>query len=460
MAQTLRVNELIKRRMVYSAVLAGGKGMRMGHTCDPSRNRWAVAKPAVQVGGGALIDFSLRSLAKLGIKEINLMTGHLPRTILHRVGNGEFYGDGLKIQEQRDEKETLGTAGEVVSLAGRENWHEKPGVVIVASGDILHNIDIGQVLDNHIYNHEKNGAVATIVTYPGQWNHLEGYGSVRLEGMPVREDYKTNNDFEDAVSKWLKERERETGSRKILEFREKAPRFPENSLSEDQSAKSAAVSNLINASIYVFETSLFGTLLRMATSKDGTAPISPALYQPEGPVPFSDWGKHVLKWLAGNAHLLEHPIYAYIPPANTYWRDVADNRDLQRANRDVIDRKIDTGTEGFAEYRNRSYIGRNTYINQKAFVSRSIIGNNVRIGPHACIVNSVVGSDTVVKKDVKMYGSVIFQRHVDMSGPNVIGDHSQMANCVFTGGSIIPGSYFHNMWVYDSLKGRVLVAFD
>lgn len=460
-ARTSRAREFINRGMVHSAILAGGFGQRLDAIADPSRNKWALAKPATPVGNIRIIEFGISALRKAGIHELNLLTCHLPETIRHVVGDGKIYGEETRIKELVEQSsDPLDTAGAVGRLVFNEGWIENPNdIVVIPSADIVHNVDLEAVVDVHLFNKEKHNAVGTIVVNPVRWDSVERFGTVRLENMPKREGFKTELEFEDAVSAYLMDIE--GSSLKIEEFREKKSRFIQMELPEAQRYQEVALSNLNNSSIYVFNASFFRTLLKMLTKKDTESPLVPQEYQAGGPAPFSDWGRHVFKWLTEKAQLENFPIFAYIMPKSGYWRDAGIGEELRLANMDVLDGKLETGLsagEGKFWHRmdNDSWKGNNVFIDPTAYISRSIIGDNVIIAPGARIIHSVVGRDTRIDPGVEMWGSVIFPRHRSNPSANVIGSRSQVSDSLILGGALDPESHVRNAALFTPVTGLAL----
>jgi NDP-sugar pyrophosphorylase family protein len=455
-----KVRSMVQRGRVHTAILAGGFGTRTDAISDPARNKWAVAKPVAPVGNLRIIEFTIRSLRKIELEKFNLLVCHLPHTIRHAIGDGKIYGPNVEIRELvESNSDPLDTAGAVGRLVHNRGWANNPGdLVIVPGTDIIHTIDIEQLLDRHLFNREKHGAVATIAVNPVPWESVKEFGTVRLEDMPRREDCKSDNEFEDKIGAWLIDHR--SASAKILEFREKKPRDLDMKLSEEERYKEVCLSNINNSSIYVFEATFFKNLFPMLTKRK-SAPLLPELYKPGGPIPFSDFGKHVFKWLTEKAQLENHPFYAYVTGENEYWRDAGIGQELRLANMDVLDGKVDTGLkEGESTFwfrgKNESWHGRNVFIHPSAYVSRSLIGDNVIIGPDARIIHSVIGSDTEIEEGVQMWGTVIFPKHRDKKEQNVIGANSEITDCLVLGGTLFPKSEFRNVELYDPVGGLAI----
>jgi NDP-sugar pyrophosphorylase family protein len=285
-------------------------------------------------------------------------------------------------------------------------------------------------------------------------------GSVRLDGMPKRQDYKDEKEFEDAVNCRIALLEKENASMKIVEFREKKPRSVDMKLSEDQRYKEVCLSNLNNSSVYIFEAWFLDFLRTMVTKKDKSAPLVPALFKKGGPEVFSDFGKHVFKWLTETGQLDNFPIYSYVLPQKKYWRDAGTGESLREANMNLLDGVLpasaNIGFDGLTKHETKDgniWKGENVFIHPSAYVSRSIIGPNVVIGPNARIIHSVIGANTEIKEGVQIWGTVVFPKHRNNPKPNIIRENVQISDCLFLGGEIEPNSVFRKVQIYDPYGG-------
>lgn len=104
-------------------VLAGGLGTRL-------RPRFGdVPKGIAPVGGEPFLAHLLRWLARYGVRDVVLLTGHGATQIAEALGEGGAYGVTLRYVE---EPEPLGTGG-----ALRHALREVRGPTLVANGDTL-----------------------------------------------------------------------------------------------------------------------------------------------------------------------------------------------------------------------------------------------------------------------------------------------------------------------------------
>jgi NDP-sugar pyrophosphorylase family protein len=196
----------------------------------------------------------------------------------------------------------------------------------------------------------------------------------------------------------------------------------------------------------------------MLTKKDVATPLIPEMYRPGGPTPFSDWGKHIFKWLTEENQREKYPVFAYILSEGSYWRDAGIGEELRMANMDVLDGKLDSGlSEGEENFWHKiddeSWHGNNVYIHPEAYISRSLIGDNVVIDAGARIIHSVIGSGTKIEEGVQMWGTVIFPKHRDKKTDNEIGSNSEISDCMILGGTLFPKTKARNIALYDPIGG-------
>jgi mannose-1-phosphate guanylyltransferase len=133
---------------VKAVIMAGGKGTRLRPLTD------RLPKPMVPVGPLRCIDYVLRSLTSAGVHEVIVTTGYLSDHIIRGIADGAYHGVSVVYSF---EDEPLGTAGgvrHVLPFLGDEPF-------IVASGDVLADVNIRGLLDRHAKNRDR-GAVATL----------------------------------------------------------------------------------------------------------------------------------------------------------------------------------------------------------------------------------------------------------------------------------------------------------
>ena len=128
-------------------ILAGGKGTRL----KPYTTNFP--KPLMPIGERPILEIVLRNLAKVGIKDVIIATGHLSEMIRLFFKDGSDFG--LNISYSIEDK-PLGTGGPI-----KKNKNLlKNDSFLVMNGDVLTNVDFKKLADFHI----KNGNDITIGT--------------------------------------------------------------------------------------------------------------------------------------------------------------------------------------------------------------------------------------------------------------------------------------------------------
>lgn len=125
-------------------VLAGGFGTRL----KPLTER--VPKPLLPVAGSPCIDFVLRSLVAAGFREVVVATSYMSDRVMKRIGDGLEYDASILYSF---EATPAGTAGAVKRVA---DFIED--TFVVASGDVLADVDVRQLYERH----KETGALATL----------------------------------------------------------------------------------------------------------------------------------------------------------------------------------------------------------------------------------------------------------------------------------------------------------
>lgn len=128
--------------------MAGGKGTRLRPLTD------RLPKPMVPVGALRCIDYVLRSLTNAGIREVIVTTGYLSDRVIRGISDGASHGVSVVYSFEDEPKGTAGGVRHVQPFLGNEPF-------IVASGDVLADVNIRALLERHRVNRER-GAVATL----------------------------------------------------------------------------------------------------------------------------------------------------------------------------------------------------------------------------------------------------------------------------------------------------------
>jgi NDP-sugar pyrophosphorylase family protein len=120
-------------------VLCAGYGTRLGeYTKD-------TPKPLLAIGGKPLLEYTLRSLAYFGFRDVAINLHFQSDQIVDAIGNGEGYD--VKIHYSY-ETELLGTAGAIRKL---KPWIGKSENFLVLYGDILTDQDLSALWIAHLH---------------------------------------------------------------------------------------------------------------------------------------------------------------------------------------------------------------------------------------------------------------------------------------------------------------------
>jgi len=438
---------LVAAGRVKTLVLAGGGGTRLKGICDPAVNRWAYPKPSLTVGPRRLIDFSIAASHELGAKDVCFATWHLAESIEFLAENrARELGISTECVLETEPRDTAGACKFIIEEQG---WQKEDNQIFILSADIIHNLDLVNPLALHL----SREAAATIAVNEIPWTDMYRFGSVRLEGMPQRMDFKSDDDFKEAVGEWVIKHRGQTVQ--IVEFREKMPESVDSfySLKERTDLRDAetwrdiyaaleekhkhakknerlslihedirrdhlALSHLNNSSIYL-------------TSADFWRAFGPHITFKKDDNPFSDFGKHIWAALAsqsaGDKGLLHsrlpqglrerilagrYPFFAYIMPGENdfgkpiYWRDAGIANELLQVNHDVLRGLIYVGLGKDPKFAQRKedgvWIGRdNVYIASAAQIVP------LRQGAREHEIASIISHDVVVERRVKVENSII-----------------------------------------------------
>jgi len=116
-------------------ILAGGKGTRLRpYTAT-------LPKPLVPVGDRSILDIVLMQLQAAGVRHVTMAVNHLAHLIMAYFGDGER--SGLKIDYSLEDK-PLNTIGPLKLIKNL------PENFIVMNGDVLCDIDFGQLFESHV----------------------------------------------------------------------------------------------------------------------------------------------------------------------------------------------------------------------------------------------------------------------------------------------------------------------
>lgn len=155
------VNGYFSPKITKALILAGGKGVKMRPLT------YELPKAMLLVKGKPILEYMIENLKKNNIREIIIACGPLCEKIKEYFGDGERYS--VKIS-YIDEKKDLGTGGALKSalpILGSEPF-------VMIWGDVLADIDLGDMIDFHMDDHPIMTVALTPVADPRE------YGSARL----------------------------------------------------------------------------------------------------------------------------------------------------------------------------------------------------------------------------------------------------------------------------------------
>jgi NDP-sugar pyrophosphorylase family protein len=133
---------------MHAVILAGGKGVRLRPYTT------SLPKPLVPIGEQySILEIIMRQLQQQGFTSVTLAIGHLGQLIRAYVGDGSQWG--IEVDYALEES-PLGTIGPLLMIQDRLPEH-----FVVMNGDILTDLDMGDVLRHHV----AAGAPLTVATF-------------------------------------------------------------------------------------------------------------------------------------------------------------------------------------------------------------------------------------------------------------------------------------------------------
>jgi mannose-1-phosphate guanylyltransferase len=125
-------------RTVKGLILAAGLGTRLRPLTD------ATPKCLVEIGGKALLDYWLDSLAAAGIRDVLLNTHHLAEVVRWHIARVNAEGR-LRIVEAHEPR-LLGSAG---TIHANRSWMDGASECLVVYADNLSTVDLAAMLEFH-----------------------------------------------------------------------------------------------------------------------------------------------------------------------------------------------------------------------------------------------------------------------------------------------------------------------
>jgi mannose-1-phosphate guanylyltransferase len=353
-----------------AVILAGGEGTRLKPLT------YKRPKPLIPIAGEPCVDYMIKSLVSAGFRRIIVTTGYMSDTLIKSIGDGKKFGASILYAF---EESPAGTAGAVKNV---EEFIDD--TFVVASGDVLADVDIKALYD---YHKEKN-AVATMALTKVK-NPTE-FGIVGLDD-----------------------------DNRIIKFKEK-PREEE------------IFSNLVNAGIYIlepevvdyipenqmfdFSKNVFPLLMEKGLSIYGA--VISGLWMDIGRP--SDVLKATFEVVERNGKEMN------IQDVSTEGKiivgvGVALEKDVKIKGPCYIGNGIEVGRNSVLE---KACIYDNVRMDRGVVIKNSIIMSGSSLGWRCEVVNSIVSNNCVLEDDVKLRDSVIgegvtVKKHSVMSDANI-----------------------------------------
>ncbi len=357
-----------------AVILAGGKGERLRPLTEKR------PKPLVPVGGRMCIEYVINSLSKAGFRKIIVTTGYMSDKLIKEVGDGKRYGASVLYSF---EPEPVGTAGAVKKVADFLD-----DVFVVASGDVLADVDIRALYEFH----KKKGAVATMALT--EVEDPSEFGVVDLD---------TNG--------------------RVVRFQEKP-------------APGEAFSNLINAGIYILEKKVLD-YIPPDTFFDFSKNVFPLLLEQGEPLYGMKIGG-LWRDIGRPGDLLAASLDVVSREGVDYGEGKEENgvrisgraviSDRAKVEKGAVIRGpvfIGDGVEiGAGSVVEKSLLYPGVKVDQEARIERSIVLDGTYVGWKSVVLGSVVGYNCVLEDDVRIENTILgdgtlVKKHSHMTGANV-----------------------------------------
>ena len=353
-----------------AVILAGGVGTRLKPLT------YKRPKPLIPIAGEPCIDYMIKSLVAAGIRRIIITTGYMSDTMIKSIGDGKKFGANILYGF---EESPAGTAGAVKNVS---EFLDK--TFVVASGDVLADVDIKKIYDYHL---EKK-AIATMALT--KTDNPTDFGIVGLD-----ED------------------------NRIVRFKEK-PKEEE------------VFSNLINAGIYVLEPEVLD-FIPEDTMFDFSKNVFPLLLENDLPIygaPISglwmdigrptDLLKATFEVVERNGKEMALP-NATIEGKVIIEEGVNLEGDVKITGPCYLGGGIEIGKNTVLE---KVCMYNNVKIDRGVVVKNSIIMKGSYLGWRSEVENSIVSNNCTLEDDVKITNSVIgegvtIKKHSVMSDANI-----------------------------------------
>ena len=164
-----------------AVIMVGGKGTRLRPLTDN------MPKPLLPVLGVPCVEYIIKSLVDSGVEEIILACGYHSEKMIDTIGDGRRFGVDIEFSY---ESQPAGTAGSVKLLQDR-----LPQTFIVASGDVLADVDLGGMIETHRASNASVTMALTEVDNPTEFGivGLDDGGRIqRFKEKPTSEEAFSN----------------------------------------------------------------------------------------------------------------------------------------------------------------------------------------------------------------------------------------------------------------------------
>ena len=295
-------------------IMAAGVGARLRPLTA------TMPKPMVPILGKPVMEYGVELLRQHGVRQIIANLHYLPDVIKSYFADGQAFGVEMHYSY---EEELLGTAGGVK----HNQAFLETGTFVILSGDGLTDIDLSAM---YAY-HKRKGALATIA--------LKCVEDVSKYGVVIQDS-----------------------EGRITAFQEKPK-------------AEAALSNLANTGIYIFEPEIFEFI--------------PAHT-------FYDFGKELFP------RLVEEGLPFYGWETDGYWSDIGSFESYKEAQFHMLNGSPFHMGRGSViadsvALKGNVVIGRNTVVGERCILHDSVILDDVRIGNDATIVDAVIGNGSRIR---------------------------------------------------------------
>lgn len=338
---------------MQALILAGGQGTRLRPLT------LNIPKPIVPIGNQPFLLRQIRSLKNAGVRDIILSAGYQPSAIKEALGDGSRYGVRLRYVI---EPFPMGTAGAY-------KFAEKfiSATTLVLNGDILTDIDLKKVSDQH----KERKSTATIVLTPVENPSAYGLVETDAEGN-------------------------------VLRFLEKPK--PEE--------LEKINTNNINAGIYILEPEVLDRIPSGENFSFEYQLFPRLLAAAEKFRAFEAKGNYWLDIGTPQRYLQAHFDLLGGKIKNI---DLSKNNNFEQAPNAVVD--------------TLSCIAEGCVIRGRSKISNSFLGKNVLVEEDAVVENCVIWSGTKINAGTRIFDSILgseclIGRHVQVCSGTVLGDKS------------------------------------